>query len=151
MFELRRSAGEAIDGAYMSPMASSGHRRPQHRAPHFTWRVTTEPDTAADILLRRYCDEELVLTIYRMLRLACGYTNSWQSELKERFGYVNPERGASSHIKLTRRLQGFDEFMNLVIDDAVEVVQITKTNDKETRRPLGTNNDHYTLTLCEYR
>ncbi|KAK4163173.1 hypothetical protein QBC43DRAFT_213476 [Cladorrhinum sp. PSN259] len=32
---------------------------------------------------------------------------------------------------------GFDEFMNLVIDDAVEVKQITKTNDTETRRPLG--------------
>lgn len=27
--------------------------------------------------------------------------------------------------------------MNLVIDDAVEVRQITKTNDKESRRPLG--------------
>ena len=27
--------------------------------------------------------------------------------------------------------------MNLVLDDAVEVKQITKTNDKETRRPLG--------------
>lgn len=27
--------------------------------------------------------------------------------------------------------------MNLVIDDAVEVKQITKTNDKETRKPLG--------------
>lgn len=27
--------------------------------------------------------------------------------------------------------------MNLVIDDAVEVGQITKDNDKETRRPLG--------------
>lgn len=27
--------------------------------------------------------------------------------------------------------------MNLVIDDAVEVKQITKTNDKESRKPLG--------------
>lgn len=27
--------------------------------------------------------------------------------------------------------------MNLVIDDAVEVKQITKTNEKETRKPLG--------------
>ena len=27
--------------------------------------------------------------------------------------------------------------MNLVLDDAVEVKQITKTNDKETRTPLG--------------
>lgn len=34
-------------------------------------------------------------------------------------------------------MQGFDEFMNLVIDDAVEVKQITKTNEKETRKPLG--------------
>jgi small nuclear ribonucleoprotein E len=33
--------------------------------------------------------------------------------------------------------QGFDEFMNLVIDDAVEVKQVTKTNEKESRRPLG--------------
>ena len=29
--------------------------------------------------------------------------------------------------------------MNLVVDDAVEVKQITKNNDKETRRPLGEN------------
>jgi small nuclear ribonucleoprotein E len=27
--------------------------------------------------------------------------------------------------------------MNLVIDDAVEVKQITKTNKEESRRPLG--------------
>ncbi|KAH8197659.1 hypothetical protein TruAng_008163 [Truncatella angustata] len=33
--------------------------------------------------------------------------------------------------------QGFDEFMNLVIDDAVEVKQITKTNPEEKRRSLG--------------
>jgi len=35
-----------------------------------------------------------------------------------------------------RLLQGFDEFMNLVIDDAVEVKQATKT-EKEKRRDLG--------------
>jgi hypothetical protein len=35
--------------------------------------------------------------------------------------------------------QGFDEFMNLVIDDAVEVKQITKTNSEEKRRSLGTD------------
>ena len=34
--------------------------------------------------------------------------------------------------------QGFDEFMNLVIDDAVEVKQATKTED-EKRRELGTH------------
>ena len=33
--------------------------------------------------------------------------------------------------------QGFDEFMNLVLDDAVEVRQVTKTNEKESRRSLG--------------
>jgi small nuclear ribonucleoprotein E len=33
-------------------------------------------------------------------------------------------------------MQGFDEFMNLVIDDAVEVKQATKT-DAESRRSLG--------------
>jgi small nuclear ribonucleoprotein E len=32
--------------------------------------------------------------------------------------------------------QGFDEFMNLVIDDAVEVKQATKTQE-ESRRQLG--------------
>lgn len=32
--------------------------------------------------------------------------------------------------------------MNLVLDDAVEVKQITKTNDKETRRPLGVYSCH---------
>lgn len=35
-------------------------------------------------------------------------------------------------------LQGFDEFMNLVIDDAVEVKQPTKTDTEEKRRELGT-------------
>jgi len=34
--------------------------------------------------------------------------------------------------------QGFDEFMNLVIDDAVEVKQATKNSPEETRRSLGT-------------
>jgi len=33
-------------------------------------------------------------------------------------------------------MQGFDEFMNLVIDDAVEVKQATKTTE-ESRRSLG--------------
>lgn len=33
--------------------------------------------------------------------------------------------------------QGFDEFMNLVIDEAVEVKQITKSNPEEKRRSLG--------------
>ncbi|KAJ4294831.1 mRNA splicing protein sme1 [Collariella sp. IMI 366227] len=40
-------------------------------------------------------------------------------------------------IRIVGTIRGFDEFMNLVIDDAVEVKQITKTNDTETRRPLG--------------
>lgn len=39
-------------------------------------------------------------------------------------------------IILTHALQGFDEFMNLVIDDAVEVKQATKTTE-ESRRQLG--------------
>ncbi|KAK1752158.1 hypothetical protein QBC47DRAFT_67744 [Echria macrotheca] len=40
-------------------------------------------------------------------------------------------------IRIIGTIRGFDEFMNLVIDDAIEVKQITKTNDKETRRHLG--------------
>ncbi|KAK3983805.1 hypothetical protein QBC44DRAFT_338040 [Cladorrhinum sp. PSN332] len=40
-------------------------------------------------------------------------------------------------IRIVGIIRGFDEFMNLVIDDAVEVKQITKTNNKEERRPLG--------------
>ncbi|KAJ4158235.1 uncharacterized protein LMH87_008768 [Akanthomyces muscarius] len=40
-------------------------------------------------------------------------------------------------IRIEGKIRGFDEFMNLVLDDAVEVRQITKTNDKESRRPLG--------------
>ncbi|KEZ45793.1 hypothetical protein SAPIO_CDS1602 [Scedosporium apiospermum] len=40
-------------------------------------------------------------------------------------------------IRIEGKIRGFDEFMNLVIDDAVEVKQITKTNDKESRRLLG--------------
>jgi len=33
--------------------------------------------------------------------------------------------------------QGFDEFMNLVIEDAIEVKQPTKTNPSEQRKNLG--------------
>lgn len=40
-------------------------------------------------------------------------------------------------IRIVGIIRGFDEFMNLVIDDAVEVKQISKTNDTESRRPLG--------------
>lgn len=34
-------------------------------------------------------------------------------------------------------LQGFDEFMNLVVDDAIEVRMATK-DEVESRRELGT-------------
>lgn len=37
--------------------------------------------------------------------------------------------------------------MNLVLDDAVEVKQITKTNDTETRRPLGTMTPNLHMSL----
>ncbi|KAG5938889.1 hypothetical protein E4U53_007927 [Claviceps sorghi] len=39
-------------------------------------------------------------------------------------------------IRIEGKIRGFDEFMNLVIDDAVEVAQVTKTNEQESRRPL---------------
>lgn len=40
-------------------------------------------------------------------------------------------------IRIEGKIRGFDEFMNLVIDDAVEVKQVTKTNPEEKRRQLG--------------
>lgn len=42
-------------------------------------------------------------------------------------------------IRIEGKIRGFDEFMNLVIDDAVEVKQPTKAdpNPKDTRRELG--------------
>ncbi|EKD19748.1 uncharacterized protein L3040_001906 [Drepanopeziza brunnea f. sp. 'multigermtubi'] len=39
-------------------------------------------------------------------------------------------------IRIEGKIRGFDEFMNLVIDDAVEVKQATKTS-AESRRDLG--------------
>ncbi|KAJ5927895.1 Ribonucleoprotein LSM domain eukaryotic/archaea-type [Penicillium verhagenii] len=39
-------------------------------------------------------------------------------------------------IRIEGKIRGFDEFMNLVIDDAIEVRQATKT-EEEKRRPLG--------------
>jgi small nuclear ribonucleoprotein E len=39
-------------------------------------------------------------------------------------------------IRIEGKIRGFDEFMNLVIDDAVEVKQATKTSE-ERRRSLG--------------
>ncbi|KAI9704796.1 MAG: mRNA splicing protein sme1 [Candelina mexicana] len=38
--------------------------------------------------------------------------------------------------RIEGKIRGFDEFMNLVIDDAVEVKQATKT-EEEARRSLG--------------
>ncbi|KAJ5756967.1 Small nuclear ribonucleoprotein E [Penicillium nucicola] len=38
--------------------------------------------------------------------------------------------------RIEGKVRGFDEFMNLVIDDAVEVRLATKT-EEEKRRPLG--------------
>ncbi|KKF96436.1 Small nuclear ribonucleoprotein E [Ceratocystis fimbriata CBS 114723] len=40
-------------------------------------------------------------------------------------------------IRIEGKIRGFDEFMNLVLDDAVEVKIVSKTNSEETRRPLG--------------
>ncbi|KAI0204956.1 small nuclear ribonucleoprotein E [Astrocystis sublimbata] len=40
-------------------------------------------------------------------------------------------------IRIEGKIRGFDEFMNLVIDDAVEVKQVSKTNPEEKRRELG--------------
>jgi len=39
-------------------------------------------------------------------------------------------------IRIEGKIRGFDEFMNLVIDDAVEVKLATKT-EEESRRQLG--------------
>ncbi|KAI9742899.1 MAG: mRNA splicing protein sme1 [Claussenomyces sp. TS43310] len=39
-------------------------------------------------------------------------------------------------IRIEGRIRGFDEFMNLVIDDAIEVRQATKGGE-ESRRSLG--------------
>ncbi|KAA6415110.1 MAG: small nuclear ribonucleo E [Lasallia pustulata] len=46
-------------------------------------------------------------------------------------------------------LPGFDEFMNLVIDDAVEVKQATKTDPEEKRRALGREIRHIAALLGE--
>ncbi|KAI9732664.1 MAG: mRNA splicing protein sme1 [Cirrosporium novae-zelandiae] len=40
-------------------------------------------------------------------------------------------------IRIEGKIRGFDEFMNLVIDDAVEVKLATKTEPQEKRRQLG--------------
>ena len=55
-----------------------------------------------------------------------------EGKIRVSLAYISPKLCASADKK-----QGFDEFMNLVIDDAIEVGQVTKTNDTETRRPLG--------------
>ncbi|EFX02030.1 small nuclear ribonucleoprotein [Grosmannia clavigera kw1407] len=39
--------------------------------------------------------------------------------------------------RIEGKIRGFDEFLNLVLDDAVVVGQITKTQEEETRKPLG--------------
>lgn len=60
--------------------------------------------------------------------------NNWQFASKGKSEYVPFQ---NSDISLgPDYLQGFDEFMNLVIDDAVEVNQASK-NQEERRRQLG--------------
>lgn len=41
------------------------------------------------------------------------------------------------NFRIEGKIRGFDEFLNLVLDDAVVVGQITKTQEKETRKSLG--------------
>jgi len=40
-------------------------------------------------------------------------------------------------VRIEGKIRGFDEFMNLVIDDAVEVQLAMKGNKEEKRRQLG--------------
>jgi len=40
-------------------------------------------------------------------------------------------------VRIEGKIRGFDEFMNLVIDDAVEVRLAMKENKEEKRRQLG--------------
>lgn len=40
-------------------------------------------------------------------------------------------------VRIEGKIRGFDEFLNLVLDDAVLVGQVTKTQPEETRKPLG--------------
>lgn len=75
-----------------------------------------------------------------MLPSVSGCTSSFQSALRARSGSVKSSENITSGPQTLTPQQGFDEFMNLVIDDAVEVKQITKTNDKESRKPLGKPN-----------
>ncbi|QPC68357.1 hypothetical protein HYE67_010588 [Fusarium culmorum] len=62
---------------------------------------------------------------------------SWSIRRKRMHATVSVWLYEQLSIRIEGKIRGFDEFMNLVIDDAVEVKQITKTNDKESRRPLG--------------
>ena len=71
--------------------------------------------------------------------------SSLPSGLRGRSAYVAPRIIIAVRQADRFTLQGFDEFMNLVIDDAVEVRLATKT-EEEKRRPLGT---HETATVPE--
>ncbi|KAK3339450.1 hypothetical protein B0H65DRAFT_476574 [Neurospora tetraspora] len=51
------------------------------------------------------------------------------------------------HIRIIGTIRGFDEFMNLVIDNAIEVKLVSKTNEKEERRELGVR--IFLLLWCE--
>ena len=67
--------------------------------------------------------------------------------LKGKLGYALQSNGLEFSLNSA---QGFDEFMNLVIDDAVEVRLPTKT-EEEKRRPLGTGDFHVLLHLLFFR
>ncbi|KAK3374483.1 hypothetical protein B0T24DRAFT_626692 [Lasiosphaeria ovina] len=54
-------------------------------------------------------------------------------------------------VRIVGTIRGFDEFMNLVIDNAVEVKLKSKTNEVETRRELGQillKGDNVSLIQC---
>ena len=63
-----------------------------------------------------------------------GSTNNWRFGSKAKFEYVFELCYANILLKPTS--QGFDEFMNLVIDDAVEV-KLAHKGEEEKRRELG--------------
>jgi hypothetical protein len=89
-----------------------------------TAQSSSRPSTSSS----SYCNRER-LSQY-------GSTRTWACALRESSGYDN-WRCSAANMSLTRR-QGFDEFMNLVIDEAVEVTLANpKKETPEERRQIG--------------
>ena len=139
-------------GGRVSRNPELNRSRPEPRGA-MSRRVAASPRLASrlDVVLD-HPSTKLTIPAHTGQRLALrAALHSHRGQDQGQLCYCNPPPLFPLYTRRSDRKQGFDEFMNLVIDDAIEVKQITKTNDKETRRPLGAYPTRHTTGMALWR